>query len=89
MVLCCRGVKLQHGRTLTVERSGAEDTIEVRGRGGTLELKFRLTEDGIVLQLEAARISLKADRSIDLDCDSMNLHADSDIRIHGARVFIN
>ena len=82
-------MELQHGRTLSVEHAGTEDTIEVRGSGGTLELKFKLTEDGIVLQLEAARISLKADKSIDLDCESLNLNADSDIRIQGARVFIN
>jgi phage gp45-like len=52
----------------------------------------------VALQLEAARISLKADESIDLECKTFNVHADSDVRIEsqagdlrvrGERVYIN
>ncbi len=65
------------------------DVVELRSAEGTLELRFRLTEDGIVLQLEGARISLRAEQSIDLDAPSINVTADADVRIQGARVFIN
>jgi phage gp45-like len=83
------GVDLQYGRTLTVEPTDGADTVEIRAASGAVELRLKLTEDGVVLQLEGARISLKAEHSIDLECTTLNLSADSDIRIRGARVFIN
>lgn len=91
-------VNLQHGRTLTVEPgAGAEDLIEIRAADGTLELRLRLTPDGLVLQAEAAKIALKADQSIDLECQTFNVNAESDVRIQargdlrvrGQRVYIN
>jgi phage gp45-like len=83
------GVELSHGRTLTVETVGGEDVVEVKSGDGLLELRFKLTEDGVVLQLEGARISLKAEQSIDLDAKSITMHADADLRMRGARVYIN
>jgi hypothetical protein len=91
-------LKLQHGRTLSVEPRAAADLVEVRRADGVLELRLELTQDGVVLQLEAARISLKADESIDLECKTFNVNADSDVRIEsqsgdlrvrGERVYIN
>ena len=91
-------VNLQHGRTLTVEPgAGAEDLVEIRAADGTLELRLRLTPDGVVLQAEAASIALKADQSIDLDCQTFNVNAESDVhiqargdlRVRGARVYID
>jgi hypothetical protein len=73
---------LRYGHTLTVTEVAEEDVLELRDASGAVELRLRLTEDGVVLQLEAARISLKAQQSIDLS-------ADGDVRIQGARVFIN
>jgi hypothetical protein len=91
-------LNLHHGRTLSVEATADADLVEIRGAGGALELRITVTEDGVALQLEAARISLKADESIDLECKTFNLHADSDVRIEsqagdlrvrGERVYIN
>jgi hypothetical protein len=91
-------LKLQHGRTLSVEPGADADLVEIRGADGVLELRLKLTEDGVVLQLEAARISLKADESIDVDCKTFNVNAESDVRIEsregelrvrGERVYIN
>ena len=83
-------MNLQHGRTLSVEPgAGGEDLVEIRGADGVLELRLKLTEDGVVLQVEGARISLKADQSIDLESKSINLNADGDIRVRGERVYIN
>ena len=75
-------VQLQYGRTLSVESAAGVDTVEVRAADGQVELRFKVTEDGVVLQLEANRISLKAKQSLDLS-------AEGDVRIQGARVFIN
>jgi hypothetical protein len=80
---------LRFGRTLGVEHEGAVDVLEVRGADGAVELRLKLTEDGVVLQLEAARISLKADQSIDLDSPTINVSAEGDVRVRGGRVFIN
>jgi phage gp45-like len=89
---------LQYGRTLTVEPGQGADLLEVHAPDGRLELRLKLTEDGVVLQLEAARIALKADESIDVDCKTFNLNAVSDVnlqsqagdlRVRGERVFIN
>ncbi len=73
---------LRYGHTLTVTAAAEEDVVELRDASGAVELRLRVTEDGVVLQLEAARISLKAQHSIDLT-------AEGDVRIQGARVFIN
>jgi hypothetical protein len=91
-------LSLQHGRTLSVDTRSEGEFVEIRDARGTLELRVRLTQDGVVLQLEGARISLKAEESIDLDCKTFNVNADSDIRIvsgtgelrvKGERVYIN
>jgi hypothetical protein len=80
---------LRFGRTLTVEPQAEADVLELRDASGTLELRLKLTEDGVVLQVEATRISLKAEQSIDLESKSINLNADGDIRVRGERVYIN
>jgi hypothetical protein len=80
---------LRFGRTLTVESREAADVVEIRDASGTLELRLKLTEDGVVLQVEGTRISLKAEQSIDLESRSINLTADGDIRVRGERVYIN
>ena len=48
-----------------------------------------LTEDGVVLQVEGARISLKAEQSIDLESREITLNAEANVRISGERVYIN
>ena len=80
---------LRFGRTIGVEESQDGDVLEIRDASGTLELRLRLTEDGVVLQLEGARISLKAEQSIDLESKRINLTADGELRIRGERVYIN
>jgi phage gp45-like len=90
-------LKLQHGRTLSVERGADTDFLELRSADGVLELRLLLTEEGVVLQLEAAKIALKAEESIDVECKTFNVHAESDVcveskgdlRVRGDRVYIN
>jgi uncharacterized protein (DUF2345 family) len=82
-------MELRHGRKLSILADGSDDVVELRGAAGALELRLKLTEDGVVLQLEAARISLKADQSIDLESRDITVSADANIRIQGDRVYIN
>jgi len=78
-------MELRHGHTLAV----LGDSVELRDRTGSLELRLTLTEDGVVLQVEGARISLKAEQSIDLESREITLNAEANVRISGERVYIN
>jgi phage gp45-like len=90
-------LNLKHGRTLTVEPAGRDETLEVRDASGVLELRVKLTEDGVVLQLEGARISLKATESVDVECRTftvstdadMRLQAKGDVRVNGQIIHLN
>lgn len=90
-------LSLDHGRTLAVEKDGADELVEIRSASGMVELRVRLTDDGVVLQMDAARISLKATESIDVECKSFNVAAESevrlesngDVRVKGGMVYIN
>jgi phage gp45-like len=77
-------LNLQRGRTLSVETRGDDELVEIRSAEGMLELSVRLTDDGVVLQLDAARISLKATESVDVECKSFNVNAQSNIQIESA-----
>jgi hypothetical protein len=87
--MLARMLELRHGRTVSVVSSGDDDLLEVRSSSGELELSLKLTEDGVVLQLEAARISLKSTESIDLESRTIDLNASGDVRVRGDRVYIN
>jgi phage gp45-like len=82
-------MELRHGRTLSLLADGADEVVELRDGAGRLELRLKLTEDGVVLQLEGARISLRAEQSIDLESREITLKAATDLRINGERVYIN
>ena len=87
--MLARMLELRHGRTVSVAANDAADVLEVRSSSGELELRLKLTEDGLVLQLEAARISLKAAESIDLESRNINLEASGDVRVRGQKIYIN
>ena len=81
---------LKHGRTVIVEPAGRDEVLELRSASGVLELRVKLTEDGVVLQLEGARISLKAAESVDVDCKTFNVNADADVHLQaGGDVHVN
>lgn len=83
---------LPSGRTLVV-RVGAEgEELEVRDRGGSLELSINLTEAGPMVRIRAARIALESPETISLQCrrfevdatEAVQLQSGGDVRI-GAR----
>jgi hypothetical protein len=75
---------LKHGHTIEVDSRGTDELVEIRDPSGVVELQIRVTDDGIVLQLEAVRISLKAAESVDVECKTFNVGADESIQLHAA-----
>src|SRR4051812_14327860 len=99
-----REVYLRDGRKLVVKEQGGESLVEVRSESGMLEVRIRLTEQGPVLQMESARLSLKATEAVEIESarveikgGAIKLHADedlelessSDVRVAGKMIFLN
>lgn len=73
---------LQSGREVRVTRdAGSGESLEVRGPGGEVELRVRLTDDGPVLRLEGPRIELSATDLLKLECRRFELDATEDVAI--------
>jgi len=79
--------------------------IEVRNPAGQVELRIKLTEDGPVLQMESARLELKATESVEIEskrvaikateklalesADEVSVEAEGDVRVNGKMIFLN
>lgn len=68
-----REVYLREGRTLTVSQQGGQELVEIRGSSGMLEVRILLTEHGPVLQMEAARLQLKATEAVEIEAPALNV----------------
>lgn len=100
-----REVYLSEGRTLTVKQESGEDLVEIRGSSGTVEVRIRLTEHGPVLQMESARLQLKATEAVEIDAPALNVkttesitmetkgeikvEAEGEIDIDGKKIWLN
>jgi hypothetical protein len=62
-----REVYLKDGRKLTVSDQGADQLVEIRNESGMVEVRIKLTEAGPVLQMEAARLQLKASEAVEIE----------------------
>lgn len=81
---------LREGRTLRIASVGRDELVEVRGAGGNLELRIRLTDDGPVLEMESVRLVLRAEESVDVEARDFNVSAAAGIRLDGkADVVVN
>lgn len=70
-----RSLYLDHGRTLRVASRGLEEVIEICASSGQVELRVRMTEEGPVLQLEGAKLSLRAHDAIEMKCKRFTVDA--------------
>ncbi len=70
-----RNLYLRRGRSLRVASEGLDEVIELRASSGAVELRVRMTEEGPVLQLEGAKLSLKAHDSIEMQCKTFTVDA--------------
>jgi len=99
-----REVYLRDGRKLVVSEQGGESLVEVRSESGMVEVRIRLTEQGPVLQMESARLSLKAAEAVEIESarveikggavkvhaeEDLELDANSDVRVAGKMIFLN
>jgi hypothetical protein len=74
-------VDLAHGRRLTVDATGSDQVVEIRGASGAVELRVKITEEGPVLLVEAIRIALKAADAVDVDCTRFRVSASQSIEL--------
>ena len=100
-----REIYLREGRTLSVEQSGTDELVEVRSSSGQVELRIRLTEEGPVLQMESARLQLKASEAVEIESkrveiratetvqiaskDEVKVDAEGDVRVNGKTIWLN
>lgn len=66
-----RTVHLAGGRSLAV----SDEAVELRSPSGQLELRIKLTAEGPVLQVEGARVELRAAESVAVDCKRFEVRA--------------
>ena len=89
------GEALRGGRTLHVADAG--NVVEIRAASGQVEVRIRLTDDGPVLQMEAARLQLRATESVEIESKRIELRSAGDIRadakgevrVTGTMIYLN
>src|SRR2546423_2723732 len=80
-----REVFLRDGRRVVVTE-GREPLVEIRSESGMVELRVRLTEEGPVLQMEAARLTLKATESVAIESPKVEIKATEQLEMTGGDV---
>ena len=76
-----REIYLREGRTLSVAHDGRDELVEIRSSSGNIEVRIRLTEDGPVLQMESARLQLKASESVEIESKRVEIRATEAVRV--------
>jgi len=100
-----RELYLREGRTLSIESAGSDELVEVRSSSGQVELRIRLTEEGPVLQMESARLELKASEAVEIHSRRIELKAtetlqlssdneikadaEGEVRVNGKMIYLN
>jgi hypothetical protein len=100
-----REVYLREGRTLSIETAGNDELVEVRSSSGMVELRIRLTEEGPVLQMESARLQLKASEAVEIESKRVEIRAtetvqissenevkvdgEGEVRVNGKMIYLN
>ena len=81
-----REVYLRDGRKLVVGEKGADQMVEIRNESGMLEVRIVLTEQGPVLQMESARLSLKAAESVEIESKRVEIKGTEKLAIEGGEI---
>jgi phage gp45-like len=100
-----REIYLREGRTLSVERAGGDELVEIRSSSGQVEVRIRLTEEGPVLQMESARLQLKASEAVEIESkrveiratelvkleseNEIKVDAEGEVRVNGKMIYLN
>jgi hypothetical protein len=83
-----REVYLRDGRKLVVSDQGTDQLVEIRNESGMLEVRIRLTEEGPVLQMESARLSLKAAEAVEIESKRVEIKGTEKLEIAGGEVSV-
>jgi hypothetical protein len=70
-----RELGLEHGRSLAVQAGEDGETVEIRGDGGVVELRIRMTPAGPVVQLSGASVEISAAETIRMQCKEFSVEA--------------
>ncbi|TMQ13700.1 MAG: hypothetical protein E6J91_17730 [Deltaproteobacteria bacterium] len=100
-----REIYLREGRSLSVEHAGSDDLVEIRSASGQVEVRIRLTEEGPVLQMESARLQLKASEVVEIESkrveiratetvqlasdNEIKVEAEGEVRVNGKMIYLN
>ena len=80
-----RELYLRDGRKLVVGEQGGDQLVEIRSESGMVEIRIRMTEQGPVLQMESARLSLKGTESVEIESERVAIKATERIELTSAR----
>lgn len=86
-------LRTSDGHTVAV----TDNLVEIRAASGQVEVRIKLTADGPVLQMEAARLELKASEAVAIESkrleitttEEVKVDAKGDVRITGAMIYLN
>ncbi len=90
-------VYLKDGRKIVVSEQAGDQLVEIRNESGLVEVRIQLTEQGPVLQVEAARMQLKASESVQIESKKIELkseegteiESEGDVRVRGKMIYLN
>lgn len=83
-----REVYLRDGRKIVLSEQGSEQLVEIRNESGMLEVRIRLTEAGPVLQMESARLSLKATEALEIESKRVEIRGTETLELSGGGIQI-
>jgi len=92
-----RELYLRDGRKLVIGEQGTDQLVEIRNDAGMVEVRILLTPQGPVLQMEAARLSLKAAESVEIESarvaikatETVDVNAAGDVVVIGKMIHLN
>jgi hypothetical protein len=90
-------VYLKDGRKIVVSEQGTDQLVEIRNESGMVEIRIQLTEQGPVVQVEAARMKLSATESVQIESKKIELkseegteiESEGEVRVRGEKIFLN
>ena len=91
-----REVYLRDGRKLVVSEQAGDQLVEIRSESGMLEVRILLTAEGPVLQMESAKLSLKAAEAVEIESkhvaiksETVDVNATGDVVVIGKTIHLN
>jgi phage gp45-like len=84
-----REIYLRDGRKLVLSEQNSEQLVEVRNESGMLEVRIRLTAEGPVLQMESARLQLKATEQVSIESARVEIKGTEHVAVSGGKVAVS